>query len=190
MLSDRPDLATMPTPENDIDANHLGRMRLQFLVSQHASIVTQTQFADAKAAALMTLLGLLALNGPVKLGEVSLVNLDAILLFLINLSAILCCFWSIVPRYPDAALRERIRRSERFSWPSLVANGHEPLEYAASVGGAEGQDLIQSMSLANTAAAGVLLRKFRALRTAFWIAVVYLAAIVAYVFGLVLLGRG
>ena len=50
-----------------LDVNHASRLRMQFLVGQQASLVTQTQFADAKAAALMTLMGLVALNGPVRI---------------------------------------------------------------------------------------------------------------------------
>lgn len=183
MRHERPD-HDLPAASDIAGGIHgLNRMRLQFLVSQHASIVTQTQFADAKAAALMTLLGLLALNGPVKLGEVSLADPGAIALFLVNLAAILCCFWAIAPRFPDADLRRKIRRAERFSWPALVAHGHEPLGYAAEIRGAEAEELLTSLSLANSAGAAVLLRKFAALRIAFLIAVFYLGAIVLHVTG-------
>ena len=44
--------------------------RLDFMIAQNHSVVAQTQFADAKAAGLMTLMGLLALRGPFKLDQV------------------------------------------------------------------------------------------------------------------------
>ena len=50
-----------------VDTNHASRARIQTLLDQHASLVTQTQFADAKSAALITLIGLLALKGPMPL---------------------------------------------------------------------------------------------------------------------------
>ena len=42
------------------DINYIGRIRTQYLFAQHQALVAQTQFADAKAAALMTLVGLIA----------------------------------------------------------------------------------------------------------------------------------
>ena len=47
------------------DANHASRIRVQTLLVQHASLVRQTQFADTKSGGLITVIGLLALNGPV-----------------------------------------------------------------------------------------------------------------------------
>ncbi|MEL6267055.1 MAG: hypothetical protein AAFR52_15645 [Pseudomonadota bacterium] len=51
-----------------LDVNYLSRIRIHFLVGQHQSLIAQMQFADAKAAALMTVIGLLAMRGPLAPG--------------------------------------------------------------------------------------------------------------------------
>ena len=81
-----------------LDANHASRLRMQFLASQHASLVTQVQFADAKAAALMTLMGLVALNGPVKIAAAGPHDLSAIGIFILMMGAIGCAMFAIIPR--------------------------------------------------------------------------------------------
>ncbi len=173
-----------------VDVNHTSRIRVQFLVSQHASLVTQTQFADAKAAALMTLMGLVALNGPVKIGAVGRNDIDAIIIFVLMMVAIGLAIWSIIPRYPDSEMREKIRRTDRFSWPSLVAHGHEPLEYARFMRTAQVSDLVMSLARTNVATAQVLFRKFKALRAAFLLAAFDLVLIVLHVMGVELIQHG
>lgn len=166
-----------------LDANHASRLRLQFLVSQHASLVTQTQFADAKAAALMTLMGLVALNGPVKIGAIGPQNVDAVAIFILMMIAIGFAIWAIIPRYPDAKLNKLIKRRDRFSWPALVANGYEPLDHAEFMRSAEATQLIMSIAQTNGASARVLSQKFRFLRTAFLLACIDLLMIVLFVVG-------
>lgn len=172
-------------PENTDtpDANHLARMRMQFLVGQHASLVSQTQFADAKAAALMTVMGLVALNGPVRISSVSTAGLDAIAIFVLIMATIGLAAWSILPRYPDRALNDLIHRRDRFSWPALVANGYEPLDHANFVRNADASQLLMSIGQTNSAMAAVLRRKFAVLRAAFAMAALDLALIVSYVLG-------
>lgn len=167
-----------------LDANHASRLRMQFLVSQHASLVTQTQFADAKAAALMTLMGLVALNGPVKIGSVGPQNLDAVMIFILMMVAIGFAIWAIIPRYPDAKLNKLIKRRDRFSWPALVAHGYEPLDHAEFMRAAEASQLIMSIAQTNGASAKVLSQKFRFLRIAFVMACIDLLLIVLFVVGI------
>ncbi len=167
-----------------LDVNHASRLRMHFLSTQHASLVTQTQFADAKAAALMTLMGLVALNGPVKIGAVGSHNIDAIVIFLLLMVAIGNAIYAIFPRYPDASLNKLIKRRDRFSWPALVAQGYDPLDHAKFMRTAEASQLILSIAQTNGAMARVLRRKFQLLRVAFIIASVDLAMIAAYVAGL------
>ena len=166
-----------------LDANHASRLRMQFLASQHASLVTQVQFADAKAAALMTLMGLVALNGPVKIGATGTHDLSAIGIFILMMCAIGCAMFAIIPRYPDAKLNALIKRRDRFSWPALVAQGYEPLDHAHFVRKAEASQLIMSIVQTNGAMARVLQSKFKFLRTAFLLAAADLLLIVAYVMG-------
>ena len=167
-----------------LDANHASRLRMQFLASQHASLVTQVQFADAKAAALMTLMGLVALNGPVRIAATGPHDLNAVGIFVLMMTAIACAMFSIIPRYPDGSLNKLIKRRDRFSWPALVAQGYEPLDHAEFMRSAEASQLVMSIAQTNGAMARVLHSKFRFLRTAFLLAALDLLLIVGYVMGL------
>ncbi|MEM9059717.1 MAG: Pycsar system effector family protein [Pseudomonadota bacterium] len=169
--------------EDEADAGTIDRMRLQFLATQHASLVSQTQFADAKAAALMTVMGLVALNGPVKISTVASASLDAIVVFILIMATIGIAAWAIIPRYPDKALNKMIHRRDRFSWPALVAAGYEPLDHADFAREAKGDQLIMSLAQTNGAMAKVLRRKFVVLRLAFGMAALDLLLIIAYVLG-------
>ncbi|MEL6999977.1 MAG: Pycsar system effector family protein [Pseudomonadota bacterium] len=169
--------------ETETDAGTIDRMRLQFLASQHASLVSQTQFADAKAAALMTVMGLVALNGPVKIYTVATATIDAIAVFILIMATIGVAAWAVIPRYPDKGLNKLIHRRDRFSWPALVAAGYEPLDHAEFARQASGDQLIMSLAQTNGAMAKVLRRKFVVLRIAFGMAALDLALIVAYVLG-------
>ena len=166
-----------------LDISQLGRIRMQFLATQHASLVSQTQFADAKAAALMTVMGLVALNGPVRISSVGSASIDAIAIFILIMATIGVAAWAIIPRYPDKMLNKLINKRDRFSWPALVANGYEPLDHASFVRSADASQLIMSIAQTNSAMAGVLRRKFVVLRLAFLMAAIDLTLIVAFVLG-------
>jgi hypothetical protein len=166
-----------------LDANHASRLRMQFLVSQHGSLVTQTQFADAKAAALMTLMGLVALNGPVRIGSSGPPQLDAVAIFVMMVLAIGFAIWAIIPRFPDTELSRFIMRRDRFSWPALACEDYDPVQHAAFMRTAEASQLVMSIAHSNAAMARVLRRKFVALRIAFVLAGVDLALIVLHVLG-------
>ena len=167
-----------------LDANHLSRIRMQFLATQHASLVSQTQFADAKAAALMTVMGLVALNGPVRISTVSTATSDAIAIFILIMATIGVAAWAIILRYPDKMLNKLIHKRDRFSWPALVAAGYEPLDHASFLRTADASQLIMSIAQTNTAMATVLRRKFVVLRIAFLMAGLDLMLIVGHVLGL------
>ena len=164
-----------------LDVNHASRLRMQFLTAQHASMVTQIQFADAKAAALMTLMGLIALNGPVKVAQTSTDDYLAIAVFFLMMATIGLAISSIIPRYPDRELNQMIKRQERFSWPALVAQGYAPLDHAAFMRKAEASQLIMSLAQTNTNMARVLQSKFHTLRLAFLAGALDLTMIVLYV---------
>lgn len=166
-----------------LDVSQLGRIRMQFLSTQHASLVSQTQFADAKAAALMTVMGLVALNGPVRISTVASATIDAVAIFILIMATIGIAAWAIIPRYPDKSLNKLIHRRDRFSWPALVAAGYEPLDHASFARTADASQLIMSIAQTNSAMAMVLRRKFVVLRAAFLMAGLDLTLIVAYVLG-------
>ena len=63
------DLSEDIASREGVDISHTSRMRLDFLLGQNHSFVRQTQFADTKAGLLMTLMGLLALEGPAPVSQ-------------------------------------------------------------------------------------------------------------------------
>jgi hypothetical protein len=183
------DIETLPLDRpiegsEGLDVNHASRMRMQFLVGQHASLVTQTQFADAKAAALMTLMGLVALNGPVRISATGEHQIDALIIFVLMIVAIGFAIFAIIPRFPDTELCKLIRRRDRFSWPALVSQDYDPIDHARFMRTAEASQLIMSVAQSNGAMARVLHAKFRYLRIAFILGAIDLLAIVLYVMGL------
>lgn len=183
------DLDTLPLDRaleglEGLDANHASRMRMQFLVGQHTSLITQTQFADAKAAALMTLMGLVALNGPMKIRPDGPPEIDALAIFVLMIVSIGFAIFAIVPRFPDRGLCRQISRRDRFSWPALVSPDYDPEAHAAFMRTAEASQLVMSVAESNGAVARVLHRKFRYLRIAFILGAADLALIVLYVAGL------
>lgn len=172
MTDDRPSLDEMSLPATDasvegLDVNHASRARIQFLAAQSAALLTQTQFADAKAAALMTISGLLALNGPLDTATVS--DASALLLasFALNAACIAGCFLSILPRFPASHTRAQIYRHDRFSWPGLIDTHHGEDDFPDFMRRAEASQLVLSLARANQATARVLHRKFAILRGTF-----------------------
>jgi hypothetical protein len=183
------DIASLPVDlhiggSEGLDVSQLSRLRMHFLVSQQASLVAQTQFADAKAGALMALLGLVALNGPVKLGDAGPPQIDAVAIFVTMFVAIGFAIWALIPRFPNAGRAREMCRADRFSWPSLASRSYEPLEHAVFVRTAEASQLVMSLAHSNATMARVLRRKFVSLRIAFLLASADLALILLHVVGL------
>jgi hypothetical protein len=157
---------------------------MQFLASQHASLVAQTQFADAKAGALMALLGVLALNGPVKIGGSEPLQFDALVIFVTMIAAIGFAFWAIMPRFPNVGICRLMKLHDRFSWPALAGKDYDPEEHALFMRTAEASQLVMSIAHANATMARVLRRKFVSLRIAFVLASADLLLIMLHVVGL------
>ncbi|MEM6622555.1 MAG: Pycsar system effector family protein [Pseudomonadota bacterium] len=164
-----------------LDVNNASRLRMQFLTSQHASLVSQVQFSDAKAAAIMTVMVLVALNGPLQVSLVQGGDVLAIMFFAVMVLTIVFAMASLIPRYPDKALSKQIQRHERFSWPSLVARGYEPMAHAEFMRTSEASHLIMSISQTNGAMARVLRKKFRNLRIAYTLGILDLLLMLSYV---------
>lgn len=160
------------TSEEGLDVNHTSRARIQFLAAQSHALLTQTQFADAKAAALMTLSGVLMLNGPAGLDALAGASLLTILSFVSNMACIAGCILAISPRFPPVSLRAKIYASDRFSWPGLVDRYHAEQDFPDFMRHAQASQLVLSMARANQASARVLHRKFAVLRTTFLIGLV------------------
>ncbi|WP_193177279.1 Pycsar system effector family protein [Oricola nitratireducens] len=159
------------------DINHASRARIQYLCNQHQALLTQIQFADAKAVALMTLLGLIALRGPIEMHSTGEDPVLRYVFLVLSATAVFCCFWAVFPRYPSARMRRDMIGFDRWSWPSLAADTLDPAAYAKFMQTAEISQLVQSLSVSNAAVARVLLRKYTALRVAFVFSIAVLAIV-------------
>jgi hypothetical protein len=160
-----------------LSVNDLSRIRVLVLLGQNQTLVAQTQFADAKAAALMTLMGLLALRGPVDLTAVGTGDPLALGFVIVNALSIAGCIVAIIPRYPPPAVRHQLALTDRFSWPALVSPGYDAEDHAAFMRVSEASELVVSLARSNAAVSRILLRKFQALRAAFLLALSNVALI-------------
>ncbi|MEL6998019.1 MAG: hypothetical protein AAFP68_07115 [Pseudomonadota bacterium] len=178
-------VAQPATPETaaftNVDDGDAVRARIHYLVAQNNAIIVQTQFADAKAAALLTLMGLLALRGPVPISSGPLGPLALGTLALITVS-ILLCLWALTPRFRGRIGKSKGAPGDRFTWTVLSnpdTSMHDHADFARSGDFAQ---LINSISMSNVGASMVLRRKFNAMQVAFGCAVL---AILSSVFSLV-----
>lgn len=164
-----------------MSVDHLCRGRLQYLAAQDRSLVSQTQFADAKAAAVMTVMGVVIWGNPATApGEE--VGLLATLSLLASAAAILAAMWSAAPRYPNTETRAAMAIRDLYSWPSLASDAVDGDDYAGFMLRTQHAHLVASMARSNAAVSAILLRKFRALRVAFAAAATALVFLAADVF--------
>lgn len=158
-----PQAAPSHEERDGIEAGDALRARVHYLVSQHHAIVVQTQFADAKAAALMTLSGVVALRVPLPMGFRPLeLGLSGLLLI-----TILLCLWAIMPRFSGKGLPAQ----DRFSWLALAGDTSgtwDPVRFAQT---GDFEAMLAAMAVSNTGGAMVLRKKFRLIRLAFWCAI-------------------
>jgi hypothetical protein len=143
------------------------RARMNFLAAQHGSIVTQTQFADAKAAALMTVMSLIALRSPFSESAVLTDPLDLLTYAMLVLS-VLFCLAAIIPRYPSKSVCDGVVVNDKFSWVGIAASSWSLSDHHDFAREADLRDMIGSLARGNVATARVLRRKFFSLRWAFW----------------------
>lgn len=150
-------VATIAKPE-PVPVGDALRARVHYLVAQHHAMVVQTQFADAKAAALLTLSGLAAIRAPVPHSP----DLMQIALIITLFSTVLLCLLSVIPRYGASGRHG----ADRFTWVAL-SEGRQDAMHADFVQNAEFPELLSSLAASNVGGARVLQRKFRLIRFAF-----------------------
>ncbi len=174
---DRLNLDEPITSDEGLDVNYTSRIRSQYLIAQSTVLVTQTQFADAKATALMTLSGLLMFRGPVRLG--SDMTGDPLLLLSLgfNLACLVSCILAVIPRIRAAPQDASFYGVERFSWIALSLPADDDPPYSEFMRTAQVSQLIMSQARANQASAHVLRKKFRILRIAFLLGLATILAI-------------
>lgn len=150
-----------------LDVNYVSRIRSQYLFTQHQTMITQMQFADAKAAALIALVGFIALRGPIKLDEaINLGIFGYVFLFCAGL-AVIFSILSVFPRYPSKANRDLLSLSDLWSWPALASDACKPEKFSDYMKTSEVSQLLHSISISNCHIAGILLIKYRMLRIGF-----------------------
>lgn len=130
-------------------------------------MVAQSQFADAKAAAILALLGLLALRGPIDVttgvGVYKWVWLSYLGLTVLSVAF---CLLAIIPRYPNKKARNRAAEVDLWSWPSLASDRLDKMDYGLYMQTSEVSHLVYSIAQANRTIAKILLVKFKMLRVA------------------------
>ena len=144
------------------------RCRIQYLAAQNRSMNMQAQVADAKAATLLTVIGLLVVNGPF---AAQYRDTGDAVAFAVLMLAGLCfgsCIYALVPRYPSPETRDRIAARDRFSWPGLASDRMDPENYAQFVRDSQATHLLLSMARSNGALSKIILRKYKAIRFGFF----------------------
>lgn len=166
-----------------VSIDYAARIRFQFLAEQCATLVRQTQFADAKASAVLALVGLVGARVAIDLEGMALGPVE-IALFAMKAAVLSLALLVLIPRYPDAAGRRAQWERERFSWAALTAPGYGPDAYAEFARTAQISQMVVSMARANAAVSRILLRKFRYLRAGFFAAIADVGLTVGYYLGL------
>ncbi|MEO0360075.1 MAG: hypothetical protein AAF322_03155, partial [Pseudomonadota bacterium] len=147
-----------------VSLDHTARSRIAFLLGQNKSMVAQTQFADAKAGALLAVVGVIATGG---LAEAGAFDASLSVVFVLHAVTLSLCFLVLFPRYASHGLRSRMVTEERYSWPALAADDYDADRYADYMRHAEVSQLVVSIARSNHALSRILLRKFAMLRAAF-----------------------
>lgn len=158
-----------------VSLDYMARVRIAYLMGQNQAMVTQTQFANAKAGALLAFVGLIATRGPGAVVEMDAMTPGMAGLLGLHGLALICCIVVLYPRYASHDMRRRMARQERFSWPALSARDYLAEDFAAFMRGAQLSHLVTSVARSNHALAAILLQKFRWLRAAFALAVIDVA---------------
>lgn len=167
---ERLEAAALKPPHETLEGVSMGdllRCKIMYLSAQNRALAQQSQVADAKGATLMTVIGLLIVNGPFAndyrtTGD--LVSLAVLILAALGFTASL---YAIIPRFPNAGQRDLIALRDRYSWPGLASDLMDREAYAQFVRDSQATHLILSMSRSNGALAKILLNKYTSLRLGF-----------------------
>ncbi|MEM9059147.1 MAG: hypothetical protein AAGD13_01685 [Pseudomonadota bacterium] len=160
------DTTTVINTEPDVSSGDAMRARMSFLAAQNSAILTQTQFADAKAGALMTILGLIAIKGSAPVLIMIQDPLEMLSMAIIIVS-IFFCLSTIMPRivgFTDDAVPPI---GNRFTWLFLTMPGYTDDMHGAYARETRFGDLLNSIAASNMGASRILARKFLMLRWAF-----------------------
>jgi hypothetical protein len=160
-----------------VSTDQLTRSRLQFALSQNATLQGQAQFADAKAATLLTLIGLLAAY--VSGGGVGATTPTMAVLLALNAAVLCLCLIVLMPSLHTPSVRSKLAETDRFSWPALTCIRYTAEEHAAFLRCSQASQLILSVARSNASVARILMRKYLLLRIAFIVSIVNVGATLA-----------
>jgi len=157
-----------------ISLNYITRDRMAFVLGQNQTMITQTQFADAKAGAMLAFLGLIATRGPGAVTEIDAASAppELILQLVLHAAALICCLIVLFPRYAKLNVRRNLYDYDRFSWPALTSDGASSEGFAGFMRTSEVSQLVASVARSNHTLAAILLSKFAWLRWAFGLGVI------------------
>ena len=162
----------MPTPqdlivtEEDVSKGDAMRARMSFLTSQNGQILRHTQFADAKAGALMTVLGLVTIKGSAPVLVIIQDPLE-ILAVAIMILSIGFCLATIMPRIVGFTNDALPPMGNRYTWLFLTMPGYTDEMHGAYARESSFAELLNSIAASNMGASRILARKFEMLRYAF-----------------------
>ena len=148
------------------------RDRITYLMGQNQTMVTQTQFADAKAGVMLAFVGLIATRGPGAVFGSDQITVAVEALLFLHASVMVCCFMVLYPRYANRRVRRMAAEREKFSWPALASDTLKEPDFVRFMAEADLDELVASLTRSNHNLAQILLRKFTWLRAAFVIAVI------------------
>lgn len=143
------------------------RARMLFLVSQNKAILTQTQFADAKAGALMTVLLLISIKGSAP-GIATIQDPVELLSMICVIVSIGFCLVAIMPRVRGLNETSAPSRNNRYTWLSMTTPAYSEEEHGEYARLTDLGSMLNSVASSNIGAARVLARKFNMLRLAFF----------------------
>lgn len=174
-MSDREGREIEQDPRSDLDdISHddrlsLGdsiRSRMQFLIAQNGTILNQTQFADAKAGALLTVLGLVAIKGsaPAIVIIQNPLELLSMVLVIISIGFSLA---TIMPRFRGFDPNATPAKDDRYTWLSIARNPYSGDQHGQYARRTDFGTMVDSIANSNVGAARILVRKYMMLRWAF-----------------------
>ncbi|MGB0505068.1 MAG: hypothetical protein ACPGGK_02640 [Pikeienuella sp.] len=155
-----------------ISVEYTTRHRISFLLGQSGTMVTQTQFADAKAGALLAFIGLLATRGPTAMPDMAQLSAWTLAPAALHAVVLISCLIVIFPRYASRRARALAVQHDKYSWPALNADNLSDKDFLEFARTAEFSDLATSLAKSNRTMARILLQKYAWLRIAFVLAVV------------------
>jgi hypothetical protein len=183
-IKDTGRLHALDLQEDHPDINYRCNIRMNFLINQHRTMIRQNQFVDAKAGALLAVIGIFAFRGPVNLGGLSMTDPVDVAYLVTVCTAIVFSVSAIFPRFPGRAQREEMAKVETWSWPALSALPPNDGIFYGMPSVTDLEHLFRSLSKSNAALARIILKKFQMLRMAFLISLIGLGIVVLKVAGI------